>query len=86
MNDGVEPYVEGNYIRARGTSLGGDDGIGVATALALLEDENIAHPKLQFICTNDEETTTSGAINLSKDAIDPNTKVFQMLLFNFSIY
>ncbi|MBQ7776257.1 MAG: aminoacyl-histidine dipeptidase [Lachnospiraceae bacterium] len=53
--------VEGDRISAEGTSLGGDDGIAVAYALAILEDDTIKHPRLEVIITVDEETGMDGA-------------------------
>jgi len=62
--DGIEMIVEGDWLRANGTTLGADNGIGVATIMALLESENIAHPALEAMFTIDEETGMTGAINL----------------------
>lgn len=59
--DGLELYVEGDFLRARGTTLGGDDGIAVAYALALLEDEALPHPPLEVVLTVDEEIGLLGA-------------------------
>ncbi len=53
--------VEGDKVYAEGTSLGGDDGIAVAYALALLEDDTLAHPRLEVVITVDEETGMDGA-------------------------
>lgn len=53
--------VEGDRIFAEGTSLGGDDGIAVAYALAILADESISHPRLEVVITVDEETGMDGA-------------------------
>ena len=63
--DGLDVTHDGNYVFARGTTLGGDDGIAVAYALALLADRNIPHPPLEVIITVDEEIGMLGA-----DAID----------------
>ena len=61
MRDALRLCVEGDFIKAEGTTLGGDDGIAVAYALALLEDKNLAHPKLEVIFTVDEEIGMLGA-------------------------
>ena len=63
--DGLKLYVDGDFLKAEGTTLGGDDGIAVAYALALLESDEIAHPKLEVVITVDEEIGMLGA-----DAID----------------
>ena len=57
------------YISADGTTLGGDDGIAVAYAFALLEQDDIPHPQLTIILTNDEETGMDGASGLSPDEL-----------------
>ncbi len=59
--DGLDIYVDGNYLRARGTTLGGDDGIAVATMLALLDGVCPSHPTLEFLFTTSEETGLNGA-------------------------
>ena len=59
--DGLVLRVHGDEISAAGTSLGGDDGIAVAYALALLDSEEIAHPRLEIIITTDEEVGMDGA-------------------------
>lgn len=59
--EGLDLEVDGDYIRARGTTLGGDDGIAVAYALALLDSETLRHPRLEFICTVSEEVGMEGA-------------------------
>lgn len=59
--EGLELCVEGDYLFARQTSLGGDDGIAVAYALAILDDDQIAHPRLEVVITVDEETGMEGA-------------------------
>lgn len=60
-SEGLKLAVAGDKIYAEGTSLGGDDGIAVAYALALLEAENLPHPKLEVVITVDEETGMDGA-------------------------
>lgn len=59
--DPLRLYIEDGRIRAEGTSLGGDDGIAVAYALALLDAKDISHPRLEVILTVDEETGMEGA-------------------------
>lgn len=59
--DGLELIVEGDTLRANGTTLGGDDGIAVAMALALLASDDVDHPKLEVVLTSDEEIGLVGA-------------------------
>ncbi|MDD6291889.1 MAG: aminoacyl-histidine dipeptidase [Lachnospiraceae bacterium] len=59
--DPLSLQIEGDYITANGTTLGGDDGIAVAYALAILDSDTIAHPRLEFICTVSEEVGMEGA-------------------------
>ena len=72
LNDPLELYIEGDYIKAKGTTLGADNGIGVAYILALLDSDDIISPKLECIFTSEEETTMLGAINLDMDKIESN--------------
>ena len=51
LNDPVVPYEENGWMKARGTSLGADNGIGLSMALAVLEDDSIVHPALEVITT-----------------------------------
>ena len=53
--EGLRLYVDGDFLKAEGTTLGGDDGIAVAYALAILESDEISHPKLEVVITVDEE-------------------------------
>jgi len=62
--DPIDVYVDGDKVKARGTTLGADNGIGVATALALMEAEGIAHGPIEFLFTIDEETGMTGAFGL----------------------
>ena len=67
LNDPVEAYEEDGWMKARGTSLGADNGMGLSMALAVLEDDSIVHPALEVITTTNEEDGMSGASQLSKD-------------------
>ncbi len=62
--DGLELYVDGEFVKAKDTTLGGDDGIAVAYALALLESNEYAHPRLEVVITVDEETGMDGAYGI----------------------
>ena len=61
---GIDMYVDGDWVRARGTTLGADNGLGVATIMAVLESKTIAHPAIEALFTIDEETGMTGALNL----------------------
>ena len=54
--DPIQPYVDGEWVKARGTTLGADDGMGVSAMLAILEGKDIPHPALECLFTVDEET------------------------------
>ena len=66
MTDPIQPVLDGEWLTADGTTLGADDGIGVAAILAILEDKKIQHPALEALITVDEETGLTGAMGLSK--------------------
>ncbi|MBQ7449178.1 MAG: aminoacyl-histidine dipeptidase [Paludibacteraceae bacterium] len=68
MNDPIETYIEGDWMHARGTTLGADDGIGMAMALAVLTSPDIEHPDIECLFTIDEETGLTGA-NLLEDGL-----------------
>lgn len=61
---GIEMYVDGDWVRANGTTLGADNGLGVATIMAILESKDIQHPAIEALFTVDEETGMTGAIHL----------------------
>ena len=63
----IEAYTEDGWMKARGTSLGADNGIGLSMALAVLADDSIVHGPLEVITTTNEEDGMSGAANLSPD-------------------
>jgi dipeptidase D len=69
LNDPIDAYTENGWMKARGTSLGADNGIGLSMALAVLEDDTIVHGPLEVMTTTNEEDGMSGAANLSKDFI-----------------
>lgn len=64
--DPIELLVEDDFVRANGTTLGADNGIGVAFCLAILESDNIPHPPLEVVITTEEETGMKGATKLDK--------------------
>ncbi|QYJ67426.1 aminoacyl-histidine dipeptidase [Flavobacterium litorale] len=61
---GIEMYVDGDWVRAKGTTLGADNGLGVATIMAILESTDIPHPAIEALFTIDEETGMTGAMGL----------------------
>ena len=65
----ITPYIDGEWVRARGTTLGADDGIGVAHAMAIVTDREFECGKLTVILTVDEENGMSGAANLAPAAL-----------------
>ena len=73
--DPIKVKIEGEWVTAEGTTLGADDGIGVATALAILEDKNLKHPPIEALFTVDEETGLTGAFALEKDFLKGRTMI-----------
>jgi dipeptidase D len=71
--DGLRLYVDGDFVKAQGTTLGGDDGIAVAYALALLDSDEIEHPRLEVIVTVDEEIGMLGAESIDLSMLKGHT-------------
>lgn len=67
---GIEMYVEGDWVKAKGTTLGADNGIGVSAIMSLLASTDIPHPPLEALFTIDEETGMTGAIALKGGLLD----------------
>ncbi|WP_028972582.1 aminoacyl-histidine dipeptidase [Spirochaeta cellobiosiphila] len=65
LKDPLDVYQEGDWLKARGTTLGADNGIAVASALCLMKDSTVKHGPLEFLFTTEEETGLVGATNLS---------------------
>ncbi|MGB5323629.1 aminoacyl-histidine dipeptidase [Lutimonas sp.] len=63
-NQGINMYVDGDWVRAKGTTLGADNGLGVAAIMSVLSSDNIIHPPLEALFTIDEETGMTGAQGL----------------------
>lgn len=59
-NDPIQTYIDGDWVKARGTTLGSDDGMGVATIMAVMEDNELPHGPIEGFITADEETTMYG--------------------------
>ncbi|WP_300664932.1 aminoacyl-histidine dipeptidase [Fluviicola sp.] len=66
---GIEMIVDGDWVRANGTTLGADNGIGVATIMAILKSTDIAHPAIEALFTIDEETGMTGALQVDASNI-----------------
>jgi len=64
LKDPIETFVDGDWLKAKGTTLGGDDGIGISMALAAITDANLPHPAIECLFTVDEETGLTGAEKL----------------------
>ncbi len=62
--DPIQPYIDGDWVKAKGTTLGADNGIGVAAALAVLADKTMEHGPVEALLTIDEETGMTGAFGL----------------------
>lgn len=69
FSKGIDIYEENGFIKAKDTTLGADDGIGVAMMLAVLDDKTLEHPAIEAIFTTQEETTMEGAFNLKPEYI-----------------
>ncbi len=73
--DGLDVTHDGQFVFAKGTTLGGDDGIAVAYALAILDDETIEHPALEVVITVDEETGMFGAAGIDLSMLKGRTLI-----------
>ena len=69
LNSGIKMYVDGDWVMADGTTLGADNGLGVAAIMAILESTEISHPNIEALFTIDEETGMTGALNLSSSIL-----------------
>ncbi|MBT9318358.1 aminoacyl-histidine dipeptidase [Actinobacillus pleuropneumoniae] len=64
LKDPIQPYIDGEWVKAKGTTLGADNGIGLASCLAVLEADDIAHPALEILLTMSEEVGMEGVLGL----------------------
>ena len=62
--DPIQTYIDGDWVKAKGTTLGADNGLGLAMAMAVLESSDIKHGPIELLCTIDEETGMTGAMAL----------------------
>ena len=67
--DPIQAYIDGEWVKAKGTTLGADNGLGVALAMAILEADDLQHGALEALFTVDEETGMTGALNLKPDLL-----------------
>ena len=74
--DPIEPYIDGDWVKAKGTTLGADNGLGVATIMAVMEDKTLVHGPVEALITADEETHMVGANAL------PEGELFGDILLN----
>jgi len=68
--DPIQPYIDNNWVKAKGTTLGADDGIGVAAQMAVLTSTNLEHGPIECLFTVDEETGLTGAFALQPGFFD----------------
>ncbi len=68
--DGIEVIIDGDKVTAKDTTLGADQGVGLAMMLTIIEDNNLKHPDLEFIFTTEEETTFNGVVNFSYSKVE----------------
>ncbi len=68
--EGIKMYVDNDWVRARGTTLGADNGLGVAAIMAILQSKNIEHPAIEALFTIDEETGMTGAKELDETILN----------------
>ena len=73
--DAIELIIEGDILRANGTTLGADDGIAIAMGLALLDSKNIPHPSIEFLATTSEETGMDGALAITGEHLNGKTLI-----------
>ncbi len=73
--DPIIPVLNGDWVMARGTTLGADDGIGIASQMAILTDKNLKAGKIECLFTIDEESGMTGAINLQPDFFEGRTLI-----------
>ncbi|MDD7097741.1 MAG: aminoacyl-histidine dipeptidase [Prevotella sp.] len=70
VNDPIETYIDGEWVKAKNTTLGADDGIGVAAIMAVMEDKSLVHGPVEALITADEETGMYGANDLPEGELN----------------
>ena len=69
-NDPIQTYIDGEWVKAKGTTLGADDGMAVATIMAIMEDDTLPHGPIEGFITADEETTMHGVNEMLADTLE----------------
>lgn len=69
-NDPIQTWIDGDWVKAKGTTLGSDNGMGVAMGMAILASKDIKHPAFELLLTLDEETGLTGAMQLGTDLLE----------------
>ena len=69
-NDAIQTYIEDGWVKAKGTTLGADNGLGLAMGMAVLASNDLEHPRFELLCTLDEETGLTGAAELETDLLE----------------
>ena len=69
-NSGIIMHIDGDWVKAKGTTLGADNGLGVASIMSILQSTDISHPEIEALFTIDEETGMTGALNLDENALN----------------
>ena len=83
LKDGIKLYVDGDFLKAEGTTLGADNGIAVAMVLAILESNDIPHPPIEAVFTTDEEIGLIGAGELDKKILKAKKMINNNLISKY---
>ena len=70
LKDPIQTWIDGEWVKAKGTTLGADNGLGLAMAMAVLESNDIKHGPIELLCTIDEETGMTGAMALKPGVLE----------------
>ncbi|WGE51054.1 aminoacyl-histidine dipeptidase [Actinobacillus equuli subsp. haemolyticus] len=75
LKDPIQPYIDGEWVKAKGTTLGADNGIGLASCMAVLEANDIAHPEIEVLLTMSEEVGMEGVLGLRPNWLTSNIMI-----------
>ncbi|WP_150539611.1 aminoacyl-histidine dipeptidase [Actinobacillus vicugnae] len=75
LQDPIQPYIDGEWVKAKGTTLGADNGIGLASCMAVLEANDIAHPAIEVLLTMSEEVGMEGVLGLRPNWLTSNIMI-----------
>ena len=78
--DPIQPWIDGEWVKAKGTTLGADNGLGVAAILAIMEDKTLKHGPVEALITADEETGMFGANGLPEGELNGDILLYDPLL------